>query len=212
MKKRGYLWLVPAVLWLLFTAWYTDFGGPLSGSEVNEAMATLRARGMDTGRLDTFERFLREDDGRQFLMVNVIDLADDPPHMEGFGADATAEDYQDHYMAHMYPALFARASHPIFYGVAVGPALDVTGIDGAGSWDYAALVRYRSRRSFMEVITLPDTVARHAYKLAAMTRTLAYPVTPVLYLSDPRLLLALVLGLATALGDRLLYGCSRGRG
>ena len=37
------------------------------------ALGVLEARGMEADRLQELERFLREDTGRQFLMVNNID-------------------------------------------------------------------------------------------------------------------------------------------
>ena len=46
---------------------------------------------------------------------------------------------------------------------------------------------------------------RHDYKIAAMTKTIAYPVEPSLYVSDLRFILFLVLGLITALVDILLF-------
>ena len=35
--------------------------------------------------------------------------------------------------------------------------------------------------------------SKHAFKVAAMEKTIAYPVETVIYLSDPRFLLALIL-------------------
>ncbi len=204
-RRRMLLWVVPSMLWLAFVVWYTDFGGPLSDTEVDEVLAALQQRGLDRERFARFERFLREDSGRQFIMVNNIDMNESPPLMPGFEPGATAEEYNAHYMEHMYPELFARACHPVFLGEGLGVDLDVAGIEGAHGWDLAALFRYKSRRAFAEIITHPDTGARHAYKLAAMTKTIAYPVAPVLYLSDPRLLLFLVLGLVTSLLDMVLY-------
>ena len=206
MNVRIVLWSIPALVWALFTFWYTDFGGPLDDREIDAGLALLREGGVEEQRLAKVERFLREDTGRQFLMVNNIDLSDAPPPMAGFGRDATAMDYVDHYMEHMYRELFARACHPVFYATALGFVADLSGIENAEGWDTAALFRYRSRRSFLEIITLPETHARHEYKLAAMTKTIAYPVEASLYLGDPRLLLALVLGLATALADIALFG------
>jgi len=206
MKGRLILWIVPVTIWLLFTVWYTDFGGPLSDEEITSAVVYFEGRGMDPARLEKMKTFLENDSGRQFLMVNNIDMNEDPPPMEGFGPDATAADYQNHYMEHMYPELFSRACHPIFYATGLGIDIDISGIKGAEGWDTAALFRYRSRRSFLEIITNPEIGPRHEFKLAAMTKTIAYPVESILYLSDPRLLLFLVFGLLTALMDILIHG------
>ncbi len=208
MNKRTLLWMLPTILWLIFTAWYTDFGGPLSDDEIAEAMEYFDSREIDPVRREQLLNFFQTDTGRQFLMVNNIDTNDDPPPMEGFGPEATAEDYMGHYMEHMYPELFSRACHPVFMGTALGFAADISGIENAEAWNTAALVRYRSRRAFLEIISNPDIGPRHEYKLAAMTKTIAYPVESVLYLSDPRLLLFLVFGLITSMIDLVLFRSS----
>jgi len=109
----------------------------------------------------------------------------------------------------MYVQLFKRASHPIFFGNVVGRALDVEGIEGVDEWNTAGLIRYRSRRSFLAVLTHPDMRKRHQYKIAAMTKTIAYPVEPTINLGDPRVLLAMLMGLAAAILDILLFGRRR---
>jgi hypothetical protein len=113
----------------------------------------------------------------------------------------------DRYMEHMYAELFKRACHPVIVGDAVHTAIDLVGVDaleGAERWDMAAFFRYRSRRTLMEIITIPETRGRHAFKVAALDKTIAYPIETRLYLGDPRLLLALVLLSAAALLDRAL--------
>lgn len=209
MNRRLTLWGVPVALWLIFTAWYTDFGGPLSDEEVAEAMSWFDAQGIDPERRKKMHAFLANDTGRQFLMVNNLDVNETPPPMEGFGPDATAADYMNHYMEHMYPELFSRACHPVFFGSGVGFTADLVGIEGAEGWDSAALFRYRSRRTFLEIVINPAIGPRHDFKIAALTKTIAYPVEATLYLSDPRLMLFLILGLVTALLDIVIFGQKR---
>ena len=96
-------------------------------------------------------------------------------------------------MEHMYSQLIKRACHPIFAGYVIHPSMDIVGIEGAEIWDQAALMRYKSRRAFMEVVTHPNMLSKHDFKVAALEKTIAYPVETALYLSDPRLLLALIL-------------------
>lgn len=208
MKKRGLLWGLPAIVWLFFTFWYTDFGGPLTEEEISEGMAFMKSRNYNAEFLVELEAFLQNDTGRQFLMVNNIDMNEAPPSMPGFGPQATAYDYSDHYMEHLYPQLFKRACHPIFYGTGLDFVADLSGVTGAAvsGWDAAALFRYRSRRSFLEIISHPDMQGRHDYKLAAMEKTIAYPVEPELYVSDLRFILFLLLGFGTAITDILIFG------
>ncbi len=213
INKRLVLWCLPALVWVFFTAWYTDLGGLLSDEEIAQGLATMKSGDYNPERLKLLETFLRNDTGRQFLMVNNIDMSDEPPPMPGFGPDATAADYRDYYMEHMYPQLFKRACHPVFYGAGLGFVADLSGIKGAAveGWDTAALFRYRSRRSFLEIITHPAMQGRHDYKLAAMTKTIAYPVEATIYLSDLRFILFLLLGFVTAVVDGLIYRRGSGR-
>jgi len=45
----------------------------------------------------------------------------------------------------------------------------------------------------MEIVSNPKMRGKHAFKLAALNKTIAYPIESVIYLSDPRLLLGLIL-------------------
>jgi hypothetical protein len=54
------------------------------------------------------------------------------------------------------------------------------------------LIRYRSRRDLMEQAIHASGLDIHRFKVAAMEKTLAYPLDPWWHLGDPRLLLGLV--------------------
>ena len=201
MSTRSILWLVPALLYAAFFIWYTDLGGPLSDAEVDEYIATMTANGGDPETIAFVEQFAREDSGRQFLMVNNIDMNENPPKVEGAEPGASADQLMGQYMEHMIPALLSRACHPVIMGSAVYPSMDLVGIEGAEIWDQGALFRYRSRRSFMEIVTNPAFRGKHHFKTAALDKTIAYPIETSLYLGDLRLLLGLILLAITALID-----------
>jgi hypothetical protein len=136
-------------------------------------------------------------------MVNLIEMNDPPPQMEGVPEDATAEDLMGRYMEHMYPELFKRASHPVLFGSATSPTLDIWGIEGADRWTAVGMMRYRSRRDMLEIAGNPDFQGPHEFKIAAMNKTIAFPADPWGHAGDPRLLLALILttlGLWNSLG------------
>jgi len=204
MSTRTRLWLIPALVYAAFFLWYTDLGGPLSDAEVDDFMATMTANGSDPEVIAFVERFAREDSGRQFLMVNNIDLNENPPAVEGAEPGESADQLMARYMEHMIPALLSRACHPVLVGSAVYPTMDLVGIEGAENWDQGALFRYRSRRSFLEIVTDPVFRGKHHFKTAALDKTIAYPIETSLYLGDPRLLLGLILVALTALLDAWL--------
>ena len=195
------IWVSLLVIYVGFFLWYTNIGGKLDKEEIEfflekfEENASANSADPETynSQKNLIKRFMEEDTGRQFLMVNNIDMDDDPEDVEGAEPGESAERLLDRYMEHMYAQLLKRACHPVFAGNAVHPSMDLVGIEGAEIWDQAALMRYKSRRAFMEVVTHPNMGSKHAFKVAAMEKTIAYPVETVIYLSDPRLLLALIL-------------------
>lgn len=201
MSTRTKLWLVPALLYGIFVFWYTDFSGPLSDNEVDQFVATMKANGSEPETIAFIQKFARQDSGRQFLMVNNIDMNESPPNVEGAEPGESASKLMGRYMAHMIPALLARACHPVLMGSAVYPTMDLVGIEGAENWDQAALFRYRSRRALLEILTNPAFNGKHHFKTAALDKTIAYPIETSLYLGDPRLLLGLIILALTALID-----------
>jgi hypothetical protein len=66
-------------------------------------------------------------------------------------------------------------------------------------------MRYRSRRTMMEISTDPAFAGRHDFKLAALDKTIAFPVSPLLNPGDARLLLALALLVAVLGADLALF-------
>jgi len=205
-KKRFLLWIIPVLLYFIFVLWYTDFKGPLTDKEINNFITIIKNREtMKNESSNKWITFFKKDTGRQFLMVNNIDMADNPPHVLGAKNGATAKELMNKYMEHMYKELFKRACHPVIFGNAVHEALDLYGIKNAKRWDHGALFRYRSRRSLMEIALNPHTKGRHRFKIAALEKTIAYPIETKLYFSDLRLLAGLIFFSLTSLFDLILF-------
>jgi hypothetical protein len=204
MRQTTKLWLPSLAVYGLFVLWYTDFSGPLNDEEVDHFVATLMAHNSAPETITYIERFLRNDTGRQFLMLNNLDMADNPSDVEGAQPGESAEQLMNRYMEHMYPELLKRASHPVIFGQGIYSTLDMTGIENTTemkTWTDGALFRYRSRRTFMEIVANPELKGRHEFKLAALNKTIAYPIETSIYLGDLRLLIGLILLSLTALLD-----------
>jgi len=205
-RRRIWIWALPALVYAAFVGWYTDFGGPLSHDEIASYLERFEALGFSEERRERIRAFMEGDTGRQFLMLNAVDYADDPPDVEGAEPGESATQLMNRYMEHMYAELFLRACHPTVMGEAAFRALDLVGVealDGAERWDMGALFRYRSRRTFLEIVTIPETLDRHEFKVAALDKTIAYPIETQLNLGDPRVLLGLLLLSGAAIGDLL---------
>jgi hypothetical protein len=208
-RSRLALWGLPTLFYLAFCGWYTNLGGPLRPDEIERYASQLAANGATGERVAQMRRFMEEDSGRQFIMVNVIEMAQSPPSVAGAPANESAEGLMDRYMQYMWPALLRRACHPVFLGDAVFEALDVVGIDGATQWSRAALMRYRSRRDVLDIAVNPAFSGRHEFKVAALEKTIAFPVETQIYLSDARLLLFITLLAIVAVADIGVFGRRR---
>ena len=152
--------------------------------------------------LSLLRRFLETDTGDDFVMVNLIDSPATPKPIAGVPPEATTEEVMARYMEHMWPELLKRACHPVMMGTATAAAMDVWGIEGAEDWTNVGMMRYRSRRDLIEIASDPAFQGPYEFKIAAMTKTIAFPIDPWFQLGDPRLVLALVFVAIGALAGR----------
>jgi hypothetical protein len=196
MRRTLLLWSILAALYVGFRFWYDGGGGPISPAEAERYVAALEARGASAERVAGVRDFLASDTGDDFVMANFIH----------FQPDEDARAKMDRYMAHMYPALFRRACHPVLAGPVVARALDLWGVDGAAQWSMVGLVRYRSRRDVMEIATDPAFGGAHEFKVAAMAQTIAVPVETDVWLGSPRWLVG---GALLTLGALLQLALAR---
>ncbi len=118
-----------------------------------------------------------------------------PQQIEGVEPGETSDEVLAKYMAYMFPALLSRASHPVLYGQSANSAMDLMNADGMEQWTTGAGMRYRSRRDLLEISSNPAFAGSHEFKVAAMRKTIAFPIDPWLQLGDPRVVLDLLLGL-----------------
>ena len=195
MTRTRWIWLILTLVYMFFFGWYTSFGGPLSDEEIAHYTALFEEREppLSPERKANLLRFMEEDTGDDFVMVNVIDIYEKPLQIEGVEPGESSEDVLGKYMAYMQPALFARACHPVIWGQAASDAVDIMNAEGMENWTQGAGMRYRSRRDMLEISSNPAFAGSHEFKVAAMEKTIAFPIDPWLQLGDPRLVLALLL-------------------
>jgi hypothetical protein len=185
------IWVPISFIYILFFLWYTDLSGPLTDQEI-ETYKKIYEKS-DSERRDSEQwkkafKFMREDDGKDFYMVNFLDSNEAPRTMEATGEGATSLELQAHYMEYMWPQLLKRASHPVFFAYVLNPALDIVAAQGMEEWDIVAIFRYRSRRDLFEIGMNPVFEERHEYKVEALDKTIAIPVeTP--FITDLRFVL-----------------------
>ena len=193
MLTPARVWLAIAIVYALFFGWYTSLAGPLSADEVEHYVELLSANGGDPDRIALWRAFMESDSGDDFAMVNVIELRDEPLQVAGVAPGETSNEVLARYTAPFMKTAVLSAAHPVYMGSAAADSLDLWGIEGAEKWTMGALVRYRSRRDLMEQATKVGPTGIHEFKIAAMAKTIAFPVDPWFQLGDPRLVLALLL-------------------
>jgi hypothetical protein len=209
VSATRWTWLACALIYTAFFSWYTSFGGPLTAQEIDTYLAQFTSANPNAPpeAIERVRRFMVEDTGDDFAMLNVIDMYDTPQQIDGVAPGDTSAQVLDQYMAYMWPALLSRASHPVMVGSAANTAMDLMNAPGMERWDRGALMRYRSRRDLMNISSNPAFQGSHDFKIAAMQKTIAFPLDPWFQLGDPRLVLALVLAL---IGSLLSWRFARG--
>ncbi len=173
-------WAVLAVGYTGFYLWHTPLRPPLTEAEVDEALADMEIGDGTNGTITPeFVEFFKSDDGQSFYMFNLNDFSEDANYPEGLypeittGAEAAAR-----YGELVTPELFRRASYPYF-----GARKIVTGIntldDDAAFFQASTIVRYRSRRDFLDMVTSDNFEVAEVHKWASLDETVVTPSAPL---------------------------------
>lgn len=190
------IWGIATLLYACFWLWYVGFGRKITAEEIDSTFAILNSKGKPSeSLLATLRGFFEEDDGKDFVMVNLLELK--TPVQE---SRQKLNSYQKVFLGN----LLKRAGHPIFFATTAGGKVENIGCDN-DNWRAAGMVRYRSRRDLMQV--LPDTFGseHHALKLESLERTLAYPAAPWTVIGGPKILVPMMLALIAALLHLALF-------
>ncbi len=193
---------------VVFLVWYGGRGRPLTSAETDAVVEHVQRNAQGQGApidqdfLDALRTAVKDDDGREFVMVNLIRFrtkAVYPPSWD-YGDDPRAADAL--YNRAVVPRLLKRGCVPIFLGRWAGRFLTP---DGAEEWDCIALVRYRSRRDLLSLCA--DLAADRAdvHKWAAIEKTHVFPVHVRLGLFPVRLMAGGVLAALTGILCMLIH-------
>jgi hypothetical protein len=198
----GWPFLVAALGYLLFRLWYDNVRGRLTAAEIEAGLAAIRARGGSQGTdTEAFRRFLEADDGREFVMLNLVKVAPGTARHPLTGAEVPARDLLNHYSRHFIRKLVQRGGHPALVARKVGPYVDAWGdVQPDPGWSIMGYMRYRSRRDLLALAADPSFGPVHAFKALGTDTTLSFPTQPTLMLFvGPRIWVGLILALASSL-------------
>lgn len=164
---------------LAFHAWHTPLRGPLSDAEVDAFMAT-QAVNLGTPWIDedAFEAFLRSDDGRPFVMINLMEYRQTAEYPEGFelATELTGAEADMLYGRAVLPQLLLRGSYPVARATRHNTIINSVG-DTAGEFEEFAMVRYRSRRDLIEMLASDAFGDVNVHKWASLENTLVAPAS-----------------------------------
>ena len=190
-----------ALAYGVFFVWYGGSGAPLSEPEGRAFLEMIRTSSAATEHpemLEGLEGWIARDDGREFVMANLITMKPGP--------EAEKEDAA--YGRALMPLMLRRASFPIYIGDVRARLLG----DDAMAINRVAIVRYRSLRDFLVIFSDPVMLDGVSHKFAALSYTEARATTPFLSLVTIRLTVALGVLLIGAAGWIALGGRRDRRG
>jgi hypothetical protein len=196
------LWAAAAAVYLGFRLWYDNWRGPIRPGEIDRLMARAEAlwpAGLND--LGQIRRFLETDDGREFIMVNLIRVRPGEVAEPVTGQVRSGLSLLKAYFAVFAPTLIVNGGLPLLSYRKISGYVDALNVPPDPGWSVAGLMRYRSRRDMMVLATNARFLEAHGLKMAALTHAMAFPARPISSLvAGPRLALGLILALAAALG------------
>lgn len=148
LTRISKLWIGLGMAYAALVAWHQPLRGPLTEADVRTAFGGQyeEMHRSEDPQVRAFLDFFLTDDGRPFFMVNLNALPE---------RTAETDEAAQAYGSFMAPRLLARASYPVLTtDVIVG----LTNTLGAGveNADRLVVVRYRSRRDFLNIISTAE--------------------------------------------------------
>ena len=203
---EGIIWGTALLAYGAFRLWYDNWSGPLKLAEIDAFLAQMAGRFEATGNSpDVLRAFLAADDGREFVMLNLVKAQLDPVEDPQTGQMVQGFELLKRYSKRFMPVLFRNGGHPGIVGRKVGGYVDAWNTEPDPGWTVFGLMRYRSRRDMIKLVMDPAFMAGHPDKLLGTLATFSFPTQRVLsFYVGPRVTVALVLALIAALSHLMM--------
>jgi hypothetical protein len=150
-----------------FFAWYQGGRSPLTMREQSAYMARVATlREFTQGYLDgaAINAFMATDDGRPFFVINLFKFRPHAAYADGRESTATGAKVFEQFSQAVIPVWLQRGTHPVFV---TEPNASIK-----NDWDLVSVVRYRSRRDYVEIITDAAFLEALPHRLAAAERNI----------------------------------------
>ena len=196
-----WVWPLALLAYLAFRAWYDNWRGPLRADEIEVFMArAAQAPGAQYTDLHVLRRFMETDDGQEFVMCNLVRLYPHEVAHPVSGKMHSARAMVQQYFSGFMPALLRAGGHPLMVMRQVGGYVDAWNTPPDPGWSIVGMVRYRSRRDMMRLVTDQRFFDVHPLKIAAIAQTFSIPTQHVVGMAiRPRTGVAIILLMAAAL-------------
>ena len=203
---EGIIWGTALLAYGAFRLWYDNWSGPLKPAEIDAFLAQMAGRFEATGNSpDVLRAFLAADDGREFVMLNLVKAQLEPVEDPQTGQMVQGFELLKRYSKRFMPVLFRNGGHPGIVGRKVGGYVDAWNTEPDPGWTVFGLMRYRSRRDMIKLVMDPAFMAGHPDKLLGTLATFSFPTQRVLsFYVGPRVTVALVLALIAALSHLMM--------
>lgn len=203
---EGIIWGTALLAYGAFRLWYDNWSGPLKPAEIDAFLAQMAGRFEGTGNSpDVLRAFLAADDGREFVMLNLVKAQLEPVEDPQTGQMVQGFELLKRYSKRFMPVLFRNGGHPGIVGRKVGGYVDAWNTEPDPGWTVFGLMRYRSRRDMIKLVMDPAFMAGHPDKLLGTLATFSFPTQRMLsFYVSPRVTVALVLALIAALSHLMM--------
>ncbi|MBO6634418.1 hypothetical protein [Parvibaculum sp.] len=175
-----WVWGVALLATASFLGWYVNWRGALTPGEIERFLGEFET-GQTSSRNDltVLRKFLEADDGREFLMLNLVKTVREAPDPVT-GTMTPGPELLDKYTSVFMRALFAKGGHPAMAARKIGGYVDAWNTPPDPGWQIVGFMRYRSRRDMMKLVIDPRFLPAHDFKFAAMAETFSFPTHPVI--------------------------------
>ena len=180
------------VLYVAFWAWHSQGAGKLTQAEIDRYLAMIEKLPLPEKGIQAFIDRLRSwaeaDDGKPVYMFNLMHFFSrvrtfpGAPEFKG-----TPEQANAHYEKSLIWLWLSHASYPTFIGAP--QAKNLINMEPERTWGNMTVVRYPSRRTFLELISHPAYAPLAPYKFIAVELDLV-PVSRGTVVPDLRWLIA----------------------
>lgn len=195
------VWGTALLIYLLFLWFYDGIRRPLTQAEVDVFMEDVGPRLAETGNDPAVMRaFLESDDGREFIMLNMVRSPTGPVTHPETGETRSGRDWLERYSTPFVRQLIRRGGHPVYAGRKVAGYIDAWGTTADPGWTVTSTMRYRSRRDLVAMVRDPRFKAAHPNKLLGIDMTFSFPTQKMFAgYASPRVTVALILALGAAI-------------